>query len=938
MALLIYWIGSALLIVVATIVVVAICVLIVRKIEDIKDSKKTNDSDKKRIRIFSKKIVVHANGRDLRLPSGSTVLDLVFHVDKELGIHCAGAYVNREKRTIIYILHDGDYVSNILTDDKQYPKTEWLYHVTTNKAKKSIESYLSKQNNNIEKQHKIQNDFEVNDTNNIVDVTNEVIPTKSQQKGVVDNVELDGTDKQNEHEDGTDDFVDITNEIKPIESLRKNIVRIDGKVDDEELNQVKQVVDNVNARNVYKYTRRWIGLDENVKVADITLKRGCFYLGGDSVSEDNLYSSAVIYPMLPIITDNFDKNQLSIDKLVISSYDKMHPIMRYEYLQFLSGDCELEKIQIELVALYVYGIRMKLFVDESNYKEQVGILNSLLQLYEELNKLCVEYDYKKFNLKRIIEDTISLIIIKYVKIDNYTFVIKDILSRSDEYMDYVIDNDLRCKSYSISAETAYDIAKKSFLFNKLPIDSYEKEIKSQFIKVFKNVKGHSLTFGKWEKKYECIPNCFYYDSYGGFSEYFQPKKVKSNFFLPSYYLYFQLEQIISKGIDSYWYAESVRLTNKNTHLTYLQLPEFIDIHKEKRFLDLKNVFYNGLMKGGDFSNLDIDAIIDVLGYEVKTEKLYFSIIKLVNNALCRLNLRIFPLIDFDNKRLNYHDNCVLYKINDDENVQRTSSYAMAEVVVKLMSMIIKNDRCDDEDAMFVKKYIESTDNSNSNKKHLLAYFYWLKFKKQIFDKKTKDFICEQFSDEQKECTIELLLKLSMHNGDISKNRMEQLMKVIPLLGESEVGVHSRIHRILSNDEQFATIESETSAKEYRIKKIETNKTRVGIDKQKLESIKKETLEAQTILSNIFVEEDNDENNSQDIKEDNPIMDILKSLLNKEQWQYSEVEELCKKYNVMMGFVLERINDYAFDMVGDSVVEDDGECINIITEYKGGLGL
>ena len=41
-------------------------------------------------------------------------------------------------------------------------------------------------------------------------------------------------------------------------------------------------------------------------------------------------------------------------------------------------------------------------------------------------------------------------------------------------MDYVIDNDLRCKSYSISAETAYDIAKKSFLFNKLHIDSYEK--------------------------------------------------------------------------------------------------------------------------------------------------------------------------------------------------------------------------------------------------------------------------------------------------------------------------------------------------------------------------------------------------------------------------------------------------------------------------------
>lgn len=111
---------------------------------------------------------------------------------------------------------------------------------------------------------------------------------------------------------------------------------------------------------------------------------------------------------------------------------------------------------------------------------------------------------------------------------------------------------------------------------------------------------------------------------------------------------------------------------------------------------------------------------------------------------------------------------------------------------------------------------------------------------------------------------------------------------------------------------------------------------VEIDKQKLESIKKETLEAQSILSNIFVEEDNDENNPHDIKEDNPIMDILKSLLNKEQWQYSEVEELCEKYNVMMGFVLERINDYAFEKIENSVIDDDGEFIYVSTEYKNKL--
>ena len=70
-----------------------------------------------------------------------------------------------------------------------------------------------------------------------------------------------------------------------------------------------------------------------------------------------------------------------------------------------------------------------------------------------------------------------------------------------------------------------------------------------------------------------------------------------------------------------------------------------------------------------------------------------------------------------------------------------------------------------------------------------------------------------------------------------------------------------------------------------------------------------------------------------IKESSPILDILEILFTKEVWLYDDVETICKKRKLMIGSVLEQINDYALDKVDDIIVEEDGENIYIMTEYK-----
>ena len=63
-----------------------------------------------------------------------------------------------------------------------------------------------------------------------------------------------------------------------------------------------------------------------------------------------------------------------------------------------------------------------------------------------------------------------------------------------------------------------------------------------------------------------------------------------------------------------------------------------------------------------------------------------------------------------------------------------------------------------------------------------------------------------------------------------------------------------------------------------------------------------------------------------------VHDTLHKLLEKDIWQRDEVVDMLGA-GVMIGNLLEQINDYAYSIVDDIVVEEDGDTIYVTTEYK-----
>ena len=129
----------------------------------------------------------------------------------------------------------------------------------------------------------------------------------------------------------------------------------------------------------------------------------------------------------------------------------------------------------------------------------------------------------------------------------------------------------------------------------------------------------------------------------------------------------------------------------------------------------------------------------------------------------------------------------------------------------------------------------------------------------------------------------------------------------------------------------AGVEKPKKTKGFAIPKPE-NKEESLLDKVKLATLQEQTKAAQDMLAEIFIQEEEQVQDVVSQPDLNPLTEILVELLTKEQWTRNELKELVGP-DVMIGNLLEQINDYAYSIVSDVVVEEDGENIYVTTDYK-----
>ena len=136
----------------------------------------------------------------------------------------------------------------------------------------------------------------------------------------------------------------------------------------------------------------------------------------------------------------------------------------------------------------------------------------------------------------------------------------------------------------------------------------------------------------------------------------------------------------------------------------------------------------------------------------------------------------------------------------------------------------------------------------------------------------------------------------------------------------------------SRKSEPATIEVAQPAREYVIRKPEPEPVKPLLDPRKLAELQQQTREAQSMLAEIFVQEEEKPMPPTPDAGRPVFIGIMEKLFAKEEWTRAEIVEMAGP-NVMIGNLLEQINDYACSRIDDIVLEEDGDRIYVTLEYK-----
>ena len=150
--------------------------------------------------------------------------------------------------------------------------------------------------------------------------------------------------------------------------------------------------------------------------------------------------------------------------------------------------------------------------------------------------------------------------------------------------------------------------------------------------------------------------------------------------------------------------------------------------------------------------------------------------------------------------------------------------------------------------------------------------------------------------------------------------------------EMKIKQLARENKKLKSKGRPAVVEKPKKTKGFAIPKPEKKKEEPLLDLNKLAALRDETKTAQEMLAKIFVQEEEQVQDFAPHPALDHLIEFLGKLLTKEQWTRNELEELVGP-DVMLGNLLEQINDYAYSKINDVIVEDDGDNIYVTIAYK-----
>lgn len=755
----------------------------------------------------------------------------------------------------------------------------------------------------------------------------------------------------------------------------KKVLDIDSTLD--YLSGFRDMMSNTVNDAKFHHDGVWVSYLEYREVSKRKITKGMFYLSNGNNLSAHQENPTVVnikkanYPPLPTMVGANSYKDSSLGYW--PSYDLISPKCRGAYLDWLASDRSNPDIPISYVFIYYGGLEYRIISDPKETTD-----SEYLTIYKEVVRLHSIYSHNYSFNSHALGFISYLSVLRPDLIDAY----EEKLLTDSGVLTPGITPDLKVmlakkinKSIPICSNSAWEwltwLNNRGLYSFKMPYY----RLTAEYIKLFTKFYNEQYTNGMLIKDNGTQLRVTYNPSNLAITAVRSPQSglVDIVSYIKEVNGITDIADLCSKALDSASRYLAKDETSKDDLAAILLMPQFIikEIASQENSVIAGMRTWilqvleedNGLVSSEDMLlqlSSSLDNSMTLIG---STNNRLSKEGKLLTSLFDALGFGLVPDKRYHNEDINRFETIVILKDAHPKDFVVSVGFHDAKSVIALATTIIKKgyeqDINDNPDSQAINIYevaplIMSTIEevitlTESEHKSLEAYVLWrltnnnnvvkLKPKKNHF----------KLLDNVDSKTAELVIAAAFADGIFNIQKITAAEKVYKYLGFDIVAIPGLIHRLQTTNSVLTT-----------------ERTDSGLDFEKLREYEQQTKSSASILHAVFSDDEShvDKEHSQDqativdvdsnagvlapesVNEpenasesmtsaieglDDEHADIYKQLIKKEVWRTEEVELMCQNLNLMLSGVVETINDWAYDNIDASVVEeDDGE---IIIDYE-----
>jgi tellurite resistance protein len=662
-------------------------------------------------------------------------------------------------------------------------------------------------------------------------------------------------------------------------------------------------------------------LNEEVVVKSCKITGGLIYVGGNNASYEyrsepskiNIYES--IEPK---------EGELFVELGYFPNYGGLSANQKGAYIYWLSNGRNIPEVNIGYVFIYFYGLERRLLFDLKGlpeHKEEAFII------YSEIKRLLEIYNSN---------DSFSRYAGRLLNVANGIYGFEPYLQSSVRSVyDYEIPLSLkielgRCaieqKPLPLTLALSW-MENTGYNGSRTPFQRCNEEFLILFISKYSSLYGDGIVYQKIPKREIRIDYQYCNYSLGG---YFKQTIDGIPDVTTSSHVFSKLSDLFEKCIDELdAYSRFLgRNPGKENSLTALALlPAEVLLKSNNSIVQSVSTWLNSqfastempvISKISLFNQLQLDKNVKI------TPKEWTGIVQFIGKF--GIGIEVDPR--YGNTKLDKISNFILFKLEDDAESVSTPEYTFASLFLQLGSYFggsTQEER--DSEKVHLLDWIHSQKAfSKTEKKRLSVYLAWLYVEKPEINSLKKKI--QQLSKDQQEHFVTQLIIVAGIDGLIEPEEIKVLQQVYEWIGKDPAELFADLHNLESEG-------ADTKARKPTAKKATTELSTpavggIVLDQRKISKKLKETKAVNSILSDVFAEEEVSPVHSVTKKPkgktignlDEVHSSLLLELLKKTIWTRGEFEALCEAKSLFADGAMEMINECAYSIANEPLIEDD----------------